>query len=311
MAGTLAKWMGLLPTLGVLSSAAPQQGGMNGSVISWGRRRTYHVHVPPSYDGIHAVPLVIALHGRGGHGRGMITLTHLDRVADREGFIAVFPDGYRRSWADGRGTTPADRAGVDDVVFIARLVDTLSITYRIDSTRVFAMGMSNGGFMAQRLGCDLANVIAAIAPVAAGLGAKLQPVCHPARSVSVIEVQGTDDPLVPYGGGKVRGPAGGLTLGAVATADFWATAAHCPHTPSDSELPDTDPEDGTRVRRMVYATCRDGSRIELLTIVGGGHAWPGGMPYASARLIGRTSRDVDATELIWSFFRGTPVLRRP
>jgi polyhydroxybutyrate depolymerase len=130
----------LLAALGLIWGAAPPQGGIDGALVFGGRRRTYHIHVPPSYDGTRAVPLVVALHGRGGRGAGMMALTHFDRVADHEGFIVVFPDGYRRSWADGRGSTPADRAGLDDVAFIARLIDTLSVTYRIDPGRVFGPG---------------------------------------------------------------------------------------------------------------------------------------------------------------------------
>jgi polyhydroxybutyrate depolymerase len=301
----------LLAALGLIWGAAPPQGGIDGALVFGGRRRTYHIHVPPSYDGTRAVPLVVALHGRGGRGAGMMALTHFDRVADHEGFIVVFPDGYRRSWADGRGSTPADRAGLDDVAFIARLIDTLSVTYRIDPGRVFATGMSNGGFMTQRLGCDLAQRITAIAPVAAGLPARRQGQCSPARAIAVLEIQGTDDPLVPYGGGPVRGPADGLTLGAVASAAFWARADGCAPTPSAAELPDVRPDDGTRVRRTAYAGCRDGSRVVLLAVAGGGHTWPGGLRYASEGLVGRTSRDVDATQVIWSFFSEASAPRRP
>jgi polyhydroxybutyrate depolymerase len=155
------------------------------------------------YDGRKAVPLVLALHGRMGNGEGQARLSRLDSVSDAHGFLVVYPDGLDRSWADGRGATPSDKNNVNDVKFLSRLIDKLSGQYRIDATRVYATGMSNGGFMTGKLACDLSNKIAAVAIVAASRSDILASSCDPAKPVSVMLMQGRKDPLVPFAGGPL------------------------------------------------------------------------------------------------------------
>src|SRR5919199_4210477 len=119
-----------------------------------GLTRTAIVHLP-NEDSETPMPVVLVFHGGGGTAKGMQRISHFDGVADLGHFIAVYPEGYRRSWADGRGKTPADRAGVDDVGFINALLEQLEQQYRIDRRRIFATGLSNGAFFSQRLGCEL------------------------------------------------------------------------------------------------------------------------------------------------------------
>src|SRR5215472_12367126 len=116
-----------------------------------GRHRTYTYHIPRGYDGTQAVPLVLALHGRLGQGSGEERLSHFDKVSDGHGFIVVYPDGLHRSWADGRGGTPSDRKGVDDVKFLSNVIDNMEARYKVDPSRIYVTGMSNGGFMSGRL----------------------------------------------------------------------------------------------------------------------------------------------------------------
>ncbi|TMA54740.1 MAG: hypothetical protein E6J75_13420 [Deltaproteobacteria bacterium] len=129
-----------------------------------GRARSYHLHVPESVRPDVAHPLVLVLHGGGGNGFGMSRLSHFNRVADERGFIAVYPDGVDAFWADGRGVTDADDHGVDDVGFLMALLDALAGRHGIDPARVFVAGISNGGFMAQRLACGRSPRCSCTAP---------------------------------------------------------------------------------------------------------------------------------------------------
>src|SRR6201997_2912965 len=177
-----------------VSAASPRD--LAATFRSGGVDRTYTLHVPPGDP----VGLVLNLHGGGGTGNGQQGLTDFDTVADANNLLVAYPDGYDRSWADGRGASPADRHHVDDVGFLVGLVGKLQSEYNIAAGHVFVTGMSNGGFMTNRLACDRADVFAAIAPVAGTLGTGVA--CNPSRPVSVLEEHGTVDPLVPFHGGK-------------------------------------------------------------------------------------------------------------
>src|SRR3954468_21255151 len=133
-----------------------------------GLARTYTVHVPAGVE--HPSGLVVNLHAAGATGAAQAALTNYDAVADTYGFVAVYPDGIDLSWADGRGASPADRRGVDDVGFLSALIGKLVAEFGIDPGRVFATGLSAGAFMANRLACDRADLVAAIAPVGGTLG---------------------------------------------------------------------------------------------------------------------------------------------
>jgi len=180
----------------------------NGSITVGGTARTYHVHLPPRQTG--AAPLLVVLHGHGGTGSNTITLTHMNDLADQQGVITVYPDGLNKSWADGRDASESDQQGVDDVAFIGQLITTLQQEYSIDAHRIYVAGMSNGGFMTERLGCELAGVVAAIVPVVATLSSNQAAGCAPSRPMPILYVLGEDDPLVPYNGGTVRGDRGAI-----------------------------------------------------------------------------------------------------
>jgi polyhydroxybutyrate depolymerase len=232
-------------------------------------------------------------------------LTHMDVVADRHGFVAVFPDGVGRAWADGRGTS-ADREHVNDVAFVSALVEHLSTTLPVDPKRIFACGISNGGFMAARLGCELSRQIAAIGVVAATFGTDTAASCRPSRPVSAMIIHGTDDPLVPASGGRTRGGgAEGGILSVDESVQRWAQLDGCTSPPTISDVPGSG-SDGTRTRREIRAGCHAGAEVELMRIEGGGHTWPGGEPYLPATIIGVTSRTFDASEELWEFFSRHP-----
>jgi polyhydroxybutyrate depolymerase len=262
------------------------------STLQANGERHYELFVPSDTPGL---PLVVALHGNGGTGRQMERFTSFDGVAAREQFLVAYPDAIGHHWNDGR---PELDSGVDDVAFIASLIDEVALEHAIDRTRVYITGASNGAMMTYRLGCDLADRIAAIAPVIGNLPATIT--CAPRAPLSVLAINGTDDPLVPYDGGSVAHGRGNVLSAALST-DAFARAAGClGATPTVAE-PDVDRADGSRTRRTRY-TCPAPIAVELITLDGAGHTWPGGPQYLPRLVIGGTSRDFDGAERIWEFF---------
>jgi polyhydroxybutyrate depolymerase len=277
------------------------------SLVHDGLERTYRLVVPDSYDPAVAFPLVLALHGGGGNSRGMCDLKNgMKPLANPEGFLLVCPDGIERHWNDGRGiqTWRAHKEGIDDVGFLSALIVKLSEQYNIDQARIYSTGISNGGLMSYRLACEIPHTIRAIASVTASMPEGL--ICRPSRSVSVMILNGTDDPLVPYEGGMVS--LGGRDLAVVeSTADtirFWVEQNGCEPEPSTGIEPDRDPEDEMRVRWEAYRTCKSGAQVVLYTIEGGGHTWPGSTLYLPEFIIGGVTGDINGGKVIWAFFDG-------
>ena len=177
--------------------------------------------------------------------------------------------------------------------------------YGIDPRRVYATGISNGGFMSVRLAMELSEKIAAVAPVTAQLSKALKD-RTPKLPISIMIVNGTKDPLVPFEGGHVRlfrfGRSRGEILSTAATAEHFRRHNGCDKTPKKSGVPDKDPNDGTTVEVEKYAGCKNGAEVILVKVIGGGHTWPGGMQYLKPRIIGAVCRDINASELILDFF---------
>jgi polyhydroxybutyrate depolymerase len=259
-------------------------------------QRTYLLHIPVSLDPHTSTPLLLVFHGAGGRGAGFAQHTGFSSLADAKRFIVVYPDGIRRRWNDGRSAGPSQ----DDVGFVRALLDTLKAEFAIDTRRIYATGISNGAMFSYRLACDLPGVFAAIAPVAGALPAELAPRCTQAEPLAIVAFQGTADRFVPIGGGAVAGRRGRV-LSAEETMAFWAGVDGCSLAAVTEVEPDRDPGDGTRVRRSEYPGCSHGKELVLYTVEGGGHTWPGG-PSVARLVVGRVSRDIDATATIWEFF---------
>ncbi len=292
----------------VLRRRQVQAGLDRHSLAFQGRQRTYYLHLPPGHRKDRAVPLIIALHGGGGNGGNfnMLTNYQLSREADARGWVLVFPEGVARGWNDGRSPVDAlgrERLGVDDVGFISALIDRMHQAHGIDLSRVYVTGISNGGHMSYALAAQLSERIAAIAPVTANLPEALF-VEEPKRPVSVVVINGTKDPLVPYGGGQVRlfFRARGVVLPTDDTIKWWAEKNRCKTVRPSQALPDHDPGDGTRVHLEGHEGCAEGSRVWLYRVEGGGHTWPRGKQYLPKKAVGRVSQDLDATRAIFDFF---------
>ena len=299
----------LLFDLSCQNAIAGQETSTTRSIIFAGLERTYRIRIPSSYDKSTPLPLLIALHGGGGSGEKMeeLTLRGFNRLSEKEGFIVVYPDGIEKHWNDGREDVKyrAHREKIDDIGFISALIDHLSKQYNIDIKRVYATGISNGAMMSFRLGCELSEKIAAIAPVAGSMPENLPARCSPSRFISVLVISNTEDPLVPWGGGEIRfgRQKFGKVLSVPESVKFWVNHNQCLLPPAISIEPDKDPKDDTRLRREAYNQCRESSEVVLYAIEGGGHTWPGGHQYLPQWIIGKTSRDIDANEVIWEFFK--------
>ena len=300
----------LLSTLQGCNRTPGTDNDYSASIISGGLERTYRVHISSSYDQDNPTPLVIALHGGGGTGKGMVKLSGFNTVADRENFIVVYPDGFEKHWNDDRGVQWQSHVeNADDIGFISALIDRLSDELNIDARRVYVTGISNGGMMSHRLGCELSQKIAAISPVASNIPVSMASVWSPSRPVSVLIINGTDDPLERWEGGEIRLGRNtyGVVLSVADTVEFWVEKNRCSSPPVITHLPDKDPADGTTVRTEVYGGCEGGVEVVLYAIEGGGHTWPGGLPYLPESIIGRTSREFNASEIIWQFFKEHPM----
>jgi polyhydroxybutyrate depolymerase len=173
-----------------------------------------------------------------------------------------------------------------------------------DRAAVGVTGISNGGFMAMRMACEAAREIVGIAAVTATMPAEIGTRCRPARPVPVLVINGTDDPLVPYQGGVVRafGRNRGVVWSTERTVEFWASVNGCSGAARSVALPDRDASDGTITIRHDYQGCPR-APVTLLEVKGGGHSWPGASQYLPTALIGRVSRDFDASEAIATFFK--------
>jgi polyhydroxybutyrate depolymerase len=283
------------------------------SILHDSLKRTFLIHIPSFYNKPGKMPLLIALHGRGGNSESMILITRngFNKLADRDRFIAVYPDGIEQNWNDGRMDEEADdrahRENIDDVGFISSLIDFMIKDYNIDPDRIYVTGISNGAIMSYRLACELSDKITAIAPVDGNIPYMLLNECSPSEPVSVLALNNVNDPLVPFEGGEIFGHFHRVKLGKVLSVhesvEFWVNRNMCSPTPVVVEEPDRDPKDGTRVKRTEYFNGIKGTEVVLYTVEGGGHTWPGGFQYLPAWVIGKTSRDIDANEVIWSFFK--------
>jgi polyhydroxybutyrate depolymerase len=273
-----------------------------------GRTRSYVLHAPEGLKSAPGrLPLVVALHQGGGRAEYFARLTHLDEIAAKEGVVVVFPQAFEGHWNDGRTRTgfAAFTQDIDDVKFITQVVaDVTKRLGNIDTARVYVTGMANGGMMAYRVGCEAAEVIAGIAAVAANLPTRMRWRCEPKGPVSVLIMNGTNDPLMPWRGGEFRERFQrlGSVLSAEETALFWARHDNCETVPQDRRLDAAAPADVTQVYINEYAFCRD-SRVVLYRIDQGGHTWPGGLQYQPETVVGKTSRHIDAGVVIWSFFK--------
>jgi polyhydroxybutyrate depolymerase len=264
-----------------------------------GLRRTAIVHVPLGYTGKTLLPLVLNLHGSGSTADQQRLFTAMSKTANTDGFIVAYPQaaivqGSGFDWnVPGQplvGGRPVPRGTPNDVAFLDELISSLEGSSCVDAHRVYATGFSGGARMVSGLGCELSGRLAAIAPVS---GLRFPSACHATHAVPVISFHGTADPVDPYTGhGQPY-----WTYSVPDAASRWATRDGCDPTPAVRHP-------ATTVTLTAYSGCRNGASVELYTIEGEGHEWPGGptLPADLTRVLGPQSNAVDANALIWKFF---------
>lgn len=247
------------------ATATVMPGESSMSVMVGGMARTFVRHVPPGYTGKGPVPVVIDFHPLGGSGSSWKGSTGWGSLADKEGFIMIWPDGIGQSWNVGRCCADAQSQKVDDVGFTKAIVESLAKDACIDPKRVYATGCSNGGGMAFKVACDAADVIAAVAPVDFDCvtGDAADPSCGsctPARPISEVQFRGTNDTAVPYGGGS--GPRGTMFPGAAENFSEWKGINMC----ADAAEAVAD-HSGCET----YGACAGGVETILCTVQNGTH----------------------------------------
>lgn len=283
------------------------------AIVVNGLERTYIVHVPATYKAQTPSPLVIMLHGGGGTARAASWETEWAVKAEEEGFLVVFPNAMARDpaqpssfagnpqlWNDGSSRFYPGQKAPDDVGFIAAMLDDLSARFALDERRVFVTGFSNGASMSFRIGAELSDRIAAIAPVAGALWFNPPTFKHP---VSMCYITGTADPL-----NLIEGGAPKLATGASDRVRAkpkppvrnsilkWAKALGCPAATASTS-------NANGVRTETYSPCPGSAEVVYIAVDGLGHTWAGGRSLLPEIMVGKTSDKIRATDVIWAFFQ--------
>jgi polyhydroxybutyrate depolymerase len=264
---------------------------ISGTLKVDGASRTYLLHLPTGYQSGKPFPLVLALHGAGMTAALMADVTQLNQSADKTGFIVAYPQGIEQHWNTGQTAA----GGPNDVAFITALIANIESTYAIDTHRVMAAGISNGAEFAQELGCSKDLRFSAILAVSGTLQEEAVKHCVPNHPVRMIEMHGTEDPIVPYLGGRVAAPGSPVLISVADDLLLWARIDGCSAEPHTEPLPDRV-EDGMHVERMSFQGCAAGGEVTHYRIVGGGHTWPGSAP--GPKFLGRTTQQISASELV-------------
>jgi polyhydroxybutyrate depolymerase len=269
-----------------------------------GDERKYRLYVPSRLGDREQVPLMIVLHGGGGWGAQIEDMSRMDSQADAAGFLVAYPNGTKGmlgyTWNGGDCCGVAMRKETDDVTFISALIDELVEHQRVDPNRVYVTGISNGGIMAHRIGCELSTKVAGIAPIA---GALMVEECRPAEPLSVIFFHGTDDHSVQVEGNFSKKSQPRRAFPPLQTQIVqWRKLNDCP---DNGEVT----YDKGEVQCRTYGPCAEGTEVVVCMIRGGGHTWPGGKPIME-RQLGHTTSDISANEAMWDFFKDQP-LRPP
>ncbi len=260
-----------------------------------GITREMDVYLPSTYQQGDVLPLVINMHGFGSNSFQQNFYSGFNDVAEEHNFIVIYPQGLVDTtgfgsidthWAAYFGTD------TDDMSFMHTIIDWSYTFHNIDLSRVYATGMSNGGFMSYRLACEMSERVAAIASVTGSMAFEQFDNCSPSRPVPIMEIHGTADLTVPYNG------AFGFIPPIPEIIDFWAMHNQCGQ-PVLSDFPDINTDDMSTVSATSYTDCQDDTEVLLYTVENGGHSWPGAYVFPE---FGATNLDINASQHIWEFF---------
>ncbi len=273
-----------------------------------GTRRSYLVHIPSGYDHEKPLPLVVVIHGAFDTAEGMEKFSGFSDLADREDFIVLYPNGmgifgYFQHWNAGHCCGKAAEDNWDDVGFVAAAIDDLRTRLKIDSSRIYMVGFSNGGMFTYRFAAEKGDLLAAAAPMAASIGGKPSDgapewrIPEPVQPLSMIIFHGLADDDVPYEGGISRHRGGTRTYWSVEqSAGFWVRHNGCNPRAAGTRL-----NEGKVILKS-WGVCRDDTEVALYLIKDWGHVWPG--KYFTSDLAENDPlRDFDAAEILWDFFK--------
>jgi polyhydroxybutyrate depolymerase len=256
--------------------------------------RNYIAHVPRDAEEAEPHPLVFVLHGGRGSPANMEEISNFHNQQSQGEFITVYPAAAGKFWNDGRANA---NAGINDIKFINNLVDTLQNKYAVAEDSIFATGLSNGGTMSVRLGCE-SQQIKGMSAVASTAVKRIIDNCSPDTPKPLMIIQGTEDPITNFNGVQRRKRK-------IVSHDYaiqkFVSLNNCNDQFSNLAIPDTsDDETSTIIRR--YGDCERDAKVVSVVVKNGGHTWPGGSQYRSRFLVGKTSQDFNASEIIWTFF---------
>jgi polyhydroxybutyrate depolymerase len=292
--------------------------------------RNFILHLPARYNADHRYPVVILFHGRNQDADDLERITHFNQRADKAGIITIYPSAKglwnigvraeavsppprrmgRRGWGypggggryPGGGQNPEQSntrsEPADDVAFVGEMLDQLALKYSLDVHRVYATGLGDGGFMAERIGCAMADRVAAVAAVGASFPKTMT--CLPSRAISILLIEGTSDPLVPYNGGTYKGRHFPV-LSAEESAKTWAKFDRCGDKPAQDKIPSPD-KAWKETKTFTFSGCQGDAQVILYAIKDGGNTWPGGEVFTSESEVGKTSNALNADDALWGFF---------
>ncbi len=260
------------------------------------KERWYLLYVPTAYDNSTPFPLVFNFHGSRSNPIAQLNYSDFKSVAEKKGFMAVFPFGeYNRNLGLNSWNTADDSDGVDDVEFVRIIIDDLSKTFSIDSKRIYATGFSGGARMVSKLACELDGILAAVAPVA---GIQFPAICQAFRAVPIIAFHGKQDAVNTYV--HSSDSRAYWNAGVEDALSGWVEKFECNQYPRTEKMSDT-------VTKIVWEKCRNGAAINFYRIDDGGHTWPGSSIVLTQPWSGITNKDIIASELILEFFKAQPL----
>ncbi|HJR54342.1 MAG TPA: PHB depolymerase family esterase [Gemmatimonadota bacterium] len=281
----------------------PGPGDFTRTLLSGGIERTYVLHVPPGWSADAGLPLVLAFHGALSNPAQLQGVSGLDAVADQAGVVVAYPAAALGDWNTECLQCGSDAVveEIDDLGFVADLVDGLAADAGIDRRRVYVIGISNGALFVHHLACAAQGIVTAAASVAATLIApEYVPACG-GDSIPILFFHGSEDTFFPPEGGLAGNDVVHVRLLSIEeSVASWADRDGCAGVPEITPLPDAE-DDETIVVRQVHDDCDGGSAVVYYAIEGGGHTWPGST-VPSGGGVGRTSRDISASALAVDFF---------
>ncbi len=260
-----------------------------------GNNRTCTIHLPSSYNPINSYPLVFNLHGSGSNSFQQQLFSGMDAIADTGGFIVAYPQAVSDQWDIVFSNSP-----IDDIGFFNILLDSLIGRYNVDPSLVYATGMSMGGYMSYRLGCEMSNRLAAIASVAGPIIDSVIFDCNNSRVIPIMHIHGTEDDVIPYSGGIFTNPLDSAMLFVYhidSMIQYFANKNGC-SIPVVHNYPDTNIADSSTVTSYYYCMGEESAEVLLYKVHRGGHSWPG-----SVIPFNVTNYDINASDEIWKFFR--------